>query len=345
VKVLVVNSLAPFLQGGAEELADNLVRNLNLHGAEAEMLRIPFAWVPTERLLEEMMICRNFKLWNVDRVIALRFPAYLVPFPQKTLWLLHQFRQAYDLYDAGQSHLFATERGAIIREAIRTADNNCFAAAQHLYTNSPVTARRLNHYNGFDATILRPPLNDPELFKGNDPGNYIFAGGRINSGKRQQLLLEAMLKVTGSVRLVIAGPPDSPEDALSLQRFLSKHKLADKVTLDFGFLPRQKIADYVNGALACAYLPFDEDSFGYVTMEACHAGKAVITTYDSGGVLDLITNKETGMVCEPTASALADAINRLAADRSLARRLGEAARERFLSLNLTWKSTVERLLS
>ncbi len=117
------------------------------------------------------------------------------------------------------------------------------------------------------------------------------------------------------------------------------------MTLDFGFLSRRKIADYVNGALACAYLPYDEDSFGYVAMEACQAGKAVITTSDSGGVLDLIADGETGLVCEPNTFAVANAISRLAGDRSLARRLGESARARFLSLNLTWKSTVERLLA
>jgi glycosyltransferase involved in cell wall biosynthesis len=236
-------------------------------------------------------------------------------------------------------------RGTVIRDAIRAADNNCFATARHLFTNSAVTAQRLKHYNGFDATILRPPLNDPQLFMGTEPGDYIFAGGRINSGKRQHLLIEAMSKVASSVRLIIAGPPDQPEDASRLQQLLNQHGLANKATLDLGLLPRQKIADYVNGALACAYLPFDEDSFGYVTMEACQAGKPVITVSDSGGVLDIIMNDETGIVCEPTASALAEAFDRLAGDRFMARRLGQAARDRWLSLNLTWETTVERLLS
>lgn len=345
MKVLVVNSLAPFLHGGAEELANNLVQNLNRYGAEAELLRIPFSWDPAERLLEEMLICRQFQLWNVDRVIALRFPAYLVPFQRKTLWILHQFRQAYDLYDAGQSHLASDARGTVIREAIRTADNNCFAEARHLFTNSPVTAERLKRYNGFDSVVLRPPLNDPELFAGDNPGNYIFAGGRINSGKRQHLLVEAMSRVKSSVNLVIAGPPDQPGDAATLRELVARHNLGDRVTLDLGLLSRHKIAGYVNGALACAYLPFDEDSFGYVTMEACQAGKPMITSSDSGGVLDLILHEDTGMVCEPDAGSLAEAIDRLAHDRNLSRRLGDNARNRWLSLNLTWERTVERLLS
>ena len=84
MKVLVIDSMTPFVHGDAEELADHLVRNLNLHGAEAELLRIPFRSEPEERLLEEMIICSNLKIVNVDRVIALRFPAYLIPFPRKS---------------------------------------------------------------------------------------------------------------------------------------------------------------------------------------------------------------------------------------------------------------------
>ena len=34
----------------------------------------------------------------VDRLIGLKFPAYLIPHPRKVIWLLHQHRQAYDLW-------------------------------------------------------------------------------------------------------------------------------------------------------------------------------------------------------------------------------------------------------
>ena len=34
---------------------------------------------------------------EVDLVIATRFPSYLVQHPRKVVWLLHQYRQAYDL--------------------------------------------------------------------------------------------------------------------------------------------------------------------------------------------------------------------------------------------------------
>ena len=79
MNVLVLNNAAPFIRGGAEELAEQLVQSLNTTaGVEAELLRIPFRWEPADRILEEILINRNLHLYKVDRVIALKFPAYLI---------------------------------------------------------------------------------------------------------------------------------------------------------------------------------------------------------------------------------------------------------------------------
>ena len=123
------------------------------------------------------------------------------------------------------------------------------------------------------------------------------------------------------------------------------HGLEDRVTLDLGFLPRAKVADYVNRALACAYLPVDEDSVGYVTMEAFHAGKAVIAVSDSGGVLDLVLDGETGYVTTPQPKVIATSIDRMFSDRAKAIRLGAAGRELLHRQKANWPQTVERLIS
>ena len=74
-----------------------------------------------------------------------------------------------------------------------------------------------------------------------------------------------------------------------LERQVAALGLAGRVELRFGFHPRGQIAQWVNGARACVYAPFDEDSLGYVTMEAAFAaGKAVLTTSDPGGLLEMV---------------------------------------------------------
>lgn len=337
--------MAPFVWGGAEELALNLQKNLIAAGHESEVLRIPFQWEPATRIPSQMLMVRAFEMWNVDRVIALKFPAYLIRHPHKTLWLLHQYRQAYDLFDAGQTNLPAGEVGHDLRRLIHQADGECFRESRRIFTNSEITRNRLSHYNDFEAEVLLPPLNDPELFPGGPSNGYIFAGGRINGMKRQHLLLEALAHTSPGTRLVIAGPPDTPEDGRKLVELTQGLGLGDRVQLDLRFLPRRVYADYVNAASAVAYLPFDEDSLGYVAMEAATAGKALISTNDSGGVLGLVKHGQTGWVAEPNSKSLADAMAAVNKDSTFTRKLGLAARELWLAMGVTWPQTVETLLS
>ncbi|MBU2049746.1 glycosyltransferase family 4 protein [Stenotrophomonas sp. PS02301] len=343
MKILVVNNMVPGMRGGAEELADQLVLNLRKAGHESELLRVPFTWEPAERIVEEMVMCRNMQINNVDRVIAMKFPAYMIPFPEKVLWLAHQYRQAYDLWDAGQSNIADTPEGRQIRAAIIEADNAAFEPVKDIFVVGRTVQERLLHYNRLQSTVLRAPLNDETMYPGGPYGDYVFAGGRINSGKRQHRLIEAMARLPGTGRLVIAGPADTPGDADRLRALVEKHRLGDRVTLDIGFLPRQKIADYANNALACAYLPFAEDSYGYVTMEACQARKAVLTVNDSGDLTELIHDGVHGWVCDDDTDQLAAALSELFANRARTVELGNAAHAHWTGKNINWTTTVEAL--
>ncbi|MHB8530306.1 MAG: glycosyltransferase family 4 protein, partial [Caulobacteraceae bacterium] len=225
-----------------------------------------------------------------------------------------------------------------------SCDRIGFSESSFIYTNSPTTSRRLSHYNGIDSTVLRPPLNDPELFAGGENGDYVLATGRVNGAKRQALLISA-LRYAPTVQLVVAGPPDSEEDSERLRRLAVTEGVEDRVNFELRFLARSELAALVNGARAVIYLPFDEDSVGYCTMEAFHAGKPVITTADSGGVLDLVKDGESGLVVQPHPAELAHAMTRLAGQAGLAARLGAAGRVALHDLGLTWPSTIERLLA
>ena len=344
MKVLVVNNAAPFIRGGAEALADNLVRALNdTPGVSSELLRLPFKWQPSERLIEEILIHNAIRIQNVDRIIGLKFPAYLVPHPHKTLWVLHQFRQAYDLGDVGQG-LGDTGREGVLKAAVRKADAACFAACDAIYVNSPVTKARLERYNGVQGQVLYPPLNDAALFTGGEPGGYIFAGGRIASGKRQHLLIEAMAHAPGVGKLVVAGPVESAAYQAELEALVAQNNLETRVELRLGYHPRADIACWVNGALACAYVPYDEDSLGYVTMEAHAAGKAVLTTTDAGGLLELV-GAGTGMVTAPTPDALGKGLARMWENSTRTRDMGLTAQAAWRQRKLDWTSTVATLLS
>ena len=75
--------------------------------------------------------------------------------------------------------------------------------------------------------------------------------------------------------------------------------LVDRVQL-LGWITEEEKARWMAGAFAALYLPYNEDSYGYVTLEAFHSHKPVLTFTDSGGTDELIEAGVNGLVLEPT---------------------------------------------
>jgi glycosyltransferase involved in cell wall biosynthesis len=343
VRVAILTNQAPFVYGGAELIAEWLQAELLKREHEAIVVRIPFRWSPPEKVLDHILAARLIHLEEADRVIAMKFPAYFVPHHSKVLWLLHQFRQAYDFWATPHAEIPDTPSGRRIRDAIVAADNTFLPEAERIYTNSTVTADRLRRFNGLESEVLYPPLSDPD-FRVDGYGDYIFAPSRLSAIKRQALLVEAMAHVRSPVRLVVAGPPDEPMQLERLQRLVAERDLGARVELLGSWISEERKRELFAGALACAYIPYDEDSYGYVTLESFHARKPVVTCTDSGGTLELVENAVNGAVVEPDPEALARAFDELMEDKARAQRLGEAAFARLAELEISWDTVVERLL-
>jgi glycosyltransferase involved in cell wall biosynthesis len=341
VKLAVLNNCVAFVAGGAEHLAGALTQKLREYGHEAVLIRVPFRWEPPTKIIESMLACRLLRLPNVDRAVALKFPAYLVPHPEKMLWLLHQFRQAYDLWGTRFQGLPDTPEGRRIRDAIVEADTRYLRQVRKIYTNSQVTSDRLKRFNGIESEVLFPPLADTSQFFCSGYGDYILYLGRITASKRQHLAIEAMRHVTTVVRLVIAGQHEAPADLAQIETLIAQHGLARRVEVVPRFISEEEKVALLSKALACAYLPYDEDSYGYVTLEAYYSRKPMITCSDSGGVCTMVKDGVTGHVVPPDPRAVAAAMDSLYRDRAAARRMGEAGLELVRSLQISWDRVIE----
>ena len=118
--------------------------------------------------------------------------------------------------------------------------------------------------------------------------------------------------------------------------------IAGRVELP-GRIADERLIELYAGALAVFYAPYDED-YGYVTVEAFQSRRPVLTTNDSGGVLEFVRDGVNGYVAPAGAHREMGArIDRLAGDRALARRLGTAGAEKVAGIH--WDGVVERLLA
>jgi glycosyltransferase involved in cell wall biosynthesis len=339
MRIAVVNTQVPFVQGGAEQLAEWLVDQLREHGHQAELVLLPYWVAPPRTVLENAIAAHFTRITSVDRVIGLKFPSYYVPHDDKVLWVLHQHRPAYELWRSEfQQELPDTVEGRYVRRAIIEADNRMLPAARRVYSISGVIARRMRTFNGVEPTVLYPPVGNERSYYCEEPSNYIFFPSRVASIKRQHLAVEAMRHVHSRVRLVIAGPGDYGQ----LAQIAADHDVGSRVEFLAGWLPEQRKLDRLAHCLGVLFPPYDED-YGYVTLESFLASKPVITCMDSGGPLELVQDGVSGWVTEPDPRSIAEAIDRLAADRNCAVRMGIAGLERTRALDITWDHVVQEL--
>ena len=61
MRIAVCRPQVPFVYGGAELVADQLVNELRLRGHEAELVVVPFTWYPGTRVLDQAFLWRPFK--------------------------------------------------------------------------------------------------------------------------------------------------------------------------------------------------------------------------------------------------------------------------------------------
>ena len=341
MRIAVCAPQVPFVRGGAELMAEDLVAALRARDHEADLVTVPFKWYPGTRVLDQAFLWRLVDLTEsdgrpIDLVVATKFPSYVVRHPNKVVWLLHQFRQAYELdrTELGQFGEEPVDRAT--RRAVHRLDRVALGEARRVFATSDNVAKRLRHSTGIEAQVLAHPPQELE-YRCDGYEEFVLSVGRLDRAKRVDLLLEAATATNG-LRFVIAG--EGP-DRGRLESLASGLGLDGRVSF-LGQVDAEELANLYARCLAVFYAPVDED-FGMVPYEAFLADKPVITTRDAGGPLEVVEDGRTGLVCEADPRAIAAACVWLAKHRDQARDFGRAGRDRVQ--HVTWDAVIDRLLA
>ncbi len=331
----------PFERGGAEIFADDLVERLRGRGHEAALVTLPFKWYPGERVLTQAFLWRLLDLEEangrpVDAVIATKFPSYVVRHPRKVVWLLHQFRQAWDFDRTEYGQFSESAEDRALRRRVLELERRTLGEARKLFATSGNVARRLRESTGLEAEVMpHPPA--PLPYRCEQPEDFVFTVNRLAPEKRIDLLLEAAA-AEPSLRVVIAG--DGP-DRERLERLARERGLDGRAEFT-GRISDDAVADLYARCLGVFYAPVDED-FGMVPFEAFLSGKPVLTTSDAGGPLDVVRDGETGLVVAPEAAEVARALAWLRGHAAEAQAFGARGRE--LAAAVSWDAFIDRLLA
>lgn len=345
MKIALVSSFVPFVNGGYRNIVEWLEPTLIAAGHDVERVYLPEVDAP-ELLFKQMAAFRLVDLSMADRVICFRPQAHLVRHAHKIVWFIHHLRSYYDLWDVPEYRGFEADlRHRGLRDALHAVDTQALREARRVFSNSQVVTDRLSRYNGIDSEVLYPPVLDPQRFRHEGYGDEIVCVCRLEHHKRQHLLVEALGLCRTPVRVRLCGLGSNERHADELRARAAEMGVAGRLTIEFEWITEARKEDLLARCLASAYLPLDEDSYGYPVLEAAHARKATLSVNDSGGVLEFVRDGVEGLVTAPEPAALAQAMDQLFEDRDLAARLGAAAQVRVETLRIGWPRVLEALLS
>lgn len=342
-RVAVCSVQIPFVKGGAENLVDSFCHELTKRDFEVTNINIPFKWYPVSRIITECMIWRLIDISEVDGrkidlVIPTKFPATIVKHNNKRLWLIHQLRQAYDLYGTKYSFFDNSKQHRHVRDLLIDIDTKTIREAKSVFTISQNVANRLKTYNDIDSTPVYPPPKNPERFYCDQYDDYVLYVGRLESNKRVELLIETFKHVQSETKCIIAGNGRLKQE---LEQYTNMLQVENKIRF-LGYISEDEKVKLFANALAVFYAPIDED-YGLTTLEAFLSRKPVITTKDSGGVLEFVINEENGYVTDADPIRLAGAIDHISGKKEKCRKLGSNGYD--IAKEITWDYVIDRIIA
>ncbi len=375
---IIAPSPVPFTIGGAENLMWGLCENINqLTNNQAELIKMPSKEHSFWDLIENYYNFYKLDLTHFDMVISSKYPSWMVQHPNSICYMMHTLRGLYDMYDQSQEvrrgwkaidkildymqnnpnpsqlntffdNLFDLKEnqlgvpkdffgfpGPLIRKIIHYMDS--FGLGQegmkkYLAISNTVKNRVEYFPPGVLVEVVYPPTVMHNCF--NKDYKYVFMISRLDAPKRIEYLIEAMKYVKSDMKLLIAGT--GPEE-----KKLKSLAAGDERIQFLGFIKDEEAENHYANSLVIPYFPYNED-YGYITIEAMLHQKPVITTYDSGGPTEFVTNGETGFLVNLDPHEIAEKIDYLAENPEVARTMGEKGWN--LVKNITWKDAVSKIL-
>jgi glycosyltransferase involved in cell wall biosynthesis len=346
LRIVIASAYVPFQEDETDRLVEDLSGELRARGLDTDVVRIPFRpeW-PTipEQTLGLRLLDLSVYTDRIDRLIAVGAPAHALRHPNKVAWFGHHHRDAYDLWGTPWGGMPMDQRGQQYRDMLRSSDTLYLRECRKVFANSQTVSRRLEQFNGIRPEgILYPPLARSAAFQAGKVGDYFLYPGRLAPLKRQDLAIEALRHTRRKIRLVLAGEMEAGVYYDGLVERVRRHGLEKRVQF-LGKVSAERKADLLADCRAVLHLPYQEGCCGDTTLEACHAGRPIVTTSDSGGSLEMVADGVNGLVVAPEPLALAKALDRLWVNQEEARRFGALALQTPRRLGIDWNHAIESL--
>ena len=287
MSIAVCRPQVPFARGGAEIFTDTLVDELRARGHEADLVSVPFKWYPGARVLTQAFLWRLLDLEEsdgrpIDLVVATKFPSYVVRHPHKRVWLVHQFRQAYELDRTELGQFSDSREDRALRRKVQELDRVALGEAERLFATSGNVAGRLERSTGLAAELLPHPPQRLD-YRSEPSEGFVLSASRLDRAKRIDLLLEAAALEPSLEVVVVSDGPDRER----LERLAHARGLNGRVRFE-GRVSAERLAELYARCRRRLLRAASTRTSAWARTRSFLSGKPVITTADAGGPLDVV---------------------------------------------------------
>lgn len=365
---IVSPSPVPFVTGGIENLTWSLVDYLNRQGRwHAELIKVPSPEGDFAALIDSYERFSNLRLDHFDKVVTVKYPAWMLLHGDHVVYMAHRLRGLYDTYHFSGQPVELPGRAptevrklwelALRRDLDRSALPELFARSrevlaaggeQHWTALPGPLVRAVVH--GLDAigmqgvrrflAISRTVAERHDYFpEAQSVEVAVPPSGLMPVRPRRQDYLFTVSRLDGPKRIdLLIRAMRSVHGNIRLliagtgpQLGALQELAKDDPRIEFlGYVGDDSLAEYYANALAVVFVPFDED-LGLITLEAMSCGKPVITVTDAGGPTEFVEHDITGWVAQPSPEHLAGAIQAAIDDPVKAAAMGLEASSRIAS--------------
>ena len=378
---IVAPSPVPFTIGGAERAVAGLAYAIN-HTTphRAEVFKLPVDERTLPGIISAYQRFSHLDLKHFDRVISVKYPAWMVEHPAHTVFMFHPLRGLYDTYPAHELPLEVPDPAGPTEDLLRLLTPSAGRETlpevfgwfglmvDKLGEDHPdlafpgPLARRLVRWldrvalatdEMADHVALSQTVADRSgYFPPGVTPRVVHLPGPLDPGPepgpRTHLFTASRLDGPKRVDLIIAAMAHVATDIELViagggpdeDRLRALAAGNDRIRF-IGFVTDDELRRHYATAVAVPFVPLDED-LGLITLEAMERGTPIITTTDAGGPTEFVTDGVTGLVTEPDPAQLGAAINALVSDPRRAEALGRAALDR--AAEVTWSGAIDALV-
>ena len=196
---------------------------------------------------------------------------------------------------------------------LRQWDYDAAQRVDYFIANSEFIAKKIKKYYNRDSKVIYPPVEIDKFYSDPNKEDYYIVVSRLMPYKKVDLVVKAFNQLKLPLKILGTG------------EHLEELKRMAKSNVEF----LGGVSDEVRGkylSKAKAFLHPQEEDFGIAAVEAMASGCPVIA-YKSGGALETVVNKETGLFFEEQNwESLAEAVldfNKLEFDPEAIRRYSQ----------------------